>query len=48
MSIMDCLHDKKKVLKLGLVMRNELIKQVQMSLKMLILLDGNTIINSTT
>jgi hypothetical protein len=39
---------KKNVLKLGLVMCNELIKEVQMSLKMLIFLDGNTIINSTT
>jgi hypothetical protein len=34
---------KKKVLKLGLVMCNELINQVQMSLKKSILLDGNRI-----
>jgi hypothetical protein len=37
MSIMVCLQDNKNSLKLGLVTCNELIKQVEMSLKVLIL-----------
>jgi hypothetical protein len=40
---MDCLYDKKIVLKFGSVMYNELIKQVEMSLKVL-MFNGNLIV----